>query len=272
MKKIIFLLVLVILMAIGCKNEKPSEFTMLPDYTTSMYPEKLVGRVEKMTEKNYWAIPDGEKYKKGNPISMKELDSLGWTEDFEVVFDNTGLLVTISGIDETARTIWVNEFLKENNVYTERKLFENDTLKFYDKLKCDENGNIIEITGFRAPEDTVIVTTKKIINAKGDTIENQWFNNKGELAGKRINIYDDLHQRRQVTGYDKDGNYQWRCEDIYNEKGKPSKRTWYDKEENISSVEEFTYEYDKKGNWVIEYYKDEKNHISIMERTYTYFE
>ena len=53
MKKIIFLLVLVILMAIGCKNEKPSEFTMLPDYTTSMYPEKLVGRVEKMTEKNY---------------------------------------------------------------------------------------------------------------------------------------------------------------------------------------------------------------------------
>jgi hypothetical protein len=265
-------LALMILIVMSCNNDKTSVFTLIPEYAISMYPERLAGKVERIIEKSYWANLDGKKYKKGNPITEKELDSLGWTSNYEVVFDKAGLLVTCSGIDETGKTIWVNEFLKENNVYTGRRVVENDSLSVYVKLKCDKNGRIIEMETYRAPVDTLIVTLKRLISAKGDTVESHWINNKGELLSKSIELWDDLGRHRQTTGYDKDGNFQYAMEAIYNDKGKPSNITWYDKEKNINGLEEFTYEYDEKGNEVLVYYKDKMNHFSIKERTYTYFE
>jgi hypothetical protein len=58
----------------------------------------------------------------------------------------------------------------------------------------------------------------------------------------------------------------------YNEKSKVSELIFKDKDNKITASNYFTYEYDEKGNWIKAVVKDDKNHVVIEERSYTYFE
>ena len=65
MKKILFLLLVIVFAVTSCKNDKV-EYTLLGDGTPYFqYPEKLIGNVKNVTEKNYLALPSGDTYKKG---------------------------------------------------------------------------------------------------------------------------------------------------------------------------------------------------------------
>jgi len=73
--------------------------------------------------------------------------------------------------------------------------------------------------------------------------------------------------------YDEKGNFAGAVGVKYNDKGKLSSLTAFDKDKNIYSVDEMTYEYDTKGNWVKAIVTDsESGKVIYVERTYSYFD
>jgi len=273
MKKLIPLLTFVILMAIGCTNEKPAGYTVLGDYTPyEATPEKLIGKVEKVIEKNYWAIPDGETFKKGNPFTIKDRDSINWTNDFEVTFNDQGGLVSCNYIDENGKSILKWELSRENGLLTSARATKNDTARMNEKIKCNPAGEITEIAYYRPVADTLIATFMITCSEKKDTVTKQFYNYKGGKGGKIVYIYNDGGRFLRQETYDMDGAFTGSIEVKYNEKGKNSELEFYDKDKKLTAVNHFTYEYDQKGNWIKAVTKDDRGFVVIEERTYAYFE
>ena len=271
MRKLLFLLLAIIFASTGCKNIKPAEYAILGYYTPySSYPEKLIGKVEKIVERNYWATPEGDTYKKGNPITIKDRDSLNWTYDFEAVFDNTGTLISCNSIDENDKSIYKWELVKENNILASAKRISRDTVRVYQKLKCNANGEVVEELAYRPVADTLLGRFTIYIAAKKDTVIRQFYNYKNVPGSRGVYLYDDKGQFFREESFTNDFN--GAIEAKYNEKGKMSELTFYDKDKKVTGVNHFTYEYDQKGNWTKAIVKDDIGIVVIEERTYTYFE
>ena len=83
MKKLIFLLALIVFAVASCKEKKPADYTRLGYFTTyQTYMEKLNGKVESVAEKGYWAIPKVRLTSKEPGLQKHELDSIGYTYDY----------------------------------------------------------------------------------------------------------------------------------------------------------------------------------------------
>jgi hypothetical protein len=279
MKKLIFPLTIMILIAIGCKNEKPADFTVLDDFTLyDVIPDKMNGKVEKVIEKYYWAIPDGETYKKGDLMTMAERDSLGWDNDFEAVYDKAGDLVHFITMDENGKTLSKYEIIKENNVIVKGKYYENDTIRYYDNFRADDKGKMVGLTRFSAIADTVMRTLSKKVNSKGDTIVYDWTTFNGKPGDMYMQIFNDLGQNVRIVGDNRENNFPWVGEIKYNDKGKESELLFFGgKDKHLMwSIKCTSYEYDEYKNWVKQTYlcpsKEHPNRVAILERTYTYFE
>jgi hypothetical protein len=273
MKKLILPLTIAAVMTFSCTTEKPAGTTILGDGTPySNSPEIMVGKVKTVVEKNYWAIPDGDSYKKGNILTRAEHDSLGWTDDFEAVYDENGVIVVCTGLDENGNPAWKNESIIENKLVTKRNLIRKDTLRIYDHFKYDKNGFLISGTRLRAGVDTLLFSVNIKTNSVGYPTEFQLINSKGEPAEKYVYTYDEQNRFTQFEVFDKEGKFNYRYEVKYNDKSKVSELKIRDKDNNITGSNYFIYEYDEKGNWVKAVVKDDNNHVVIEERSYTYFE
>ena len=273
MKKIVLFIVTFIFTAIVCTGQKQVDYTLLGIYTPyQMSMEKLNGKVAKVIETNYWAIPDGGSYKKGQKMTKKQLDSLGYTGDFEATFDKAGDLVSCAILKENNKIANKWELIKENNVLVRANNTVNDTLKTYHKLKCDKNGNIIEYDNYRAMVDTLMDREVAVRNTKGDTLIFNVFNYKGVQTYKVLFLFNDLKQCIGYQGYNKEGKYSGGSEIKFDKQGKLSELVFYDKDKKPASENTFINEFDSKGNWVKQICKDKKGFVVIGERVYKYFE
>ena len=94
-------------------------------------------------------------------------------------------------------------------------------------------------------------------NEAGDPVESQGLDSNGNLLFKSTSTYNE---KRQEIGGDwtgKDGNIAGYYETRYNDKGKVSEVTNFDKDRKITGVNKFSYpEYDAKGNWLKLVFKD----------------
>jgi hypothetical protein len=277
MKKPVILLIAIVFVIIGCKSKKTTEYTVLGLYTpyqNAGTPEKLIGKVEKMTERCYWAIPDGDTFKKGNPITDIERDSIGWPPNWECTFDKSGDPVICSWLYANNKSIRRYEMFKENNILTLAKLYYNDTLGKYEKIRHNADGDIIEQKVFNAVVDTLLFTYISQYSLKRDTLIRQFYDYKGIPSSKRIAIVDKDGKYLSFTYYKEDGTPVRGQEFKYNEKGNNlGLIKWEDNKENVT---EHWYlspvEYDQKGNVIMSIVKNKKGMVSIWERTYTYFE
>jgi hypothetical protein len=255
MKKLLFLLFAIVLVAQGCKNKESAGYTILGDYTPyTGCIERLTGKVQKVTEKYYQAIPDGEAFKKGSQLTRKYLDSLKLTQAYTATFNEAGYLLSCTTMDENSKPIDKWDFIKENNVFTQAKYTYNDTLRVYQNLKYNDKGYIIEAASFRNGKDTLINTITVKISPDKDTI-----------------TYNDKGQFLSYGWYNKDGSYHTASKSTYNEKGKMSQMITYDNNGKVTSDVILTYEYDAKGNWVRAIAKWQDNSVIIEEREYSYF-
>lgn len=273
MKKLIIPLAIAALAVLSCTTEKPAGTTILGDGTPySNSPEILIGKVKTLVEKNYWAIPDGNSFKKGKPLTLAEHDSLGWTDDFEAVYDENGVIIVCTGLDETGKSTWKNENIIENKLVAKRNLIRKDTLWLYNQFKYDNNGFLISASRFRAGVDTLLFSVNVKTNSIGYPTEFLLINQKGEQAERYVYTYDEQNRFIKFEAYDKDGQINFIYEVKYNDKSKVSELKIKDKDNKVTDSNYFTYEYDAKGNWVKAVVKDDQNHVVIEERSYTYFE
>jgi hypothetical protein len=273
MKKVIFTLTFMIIIALSCKNEKPSAFTILGDYTPFLtYFERLNGKVEIVIEKYYWAKLLGETYVKGRPITENDQDSLIWSiSDFEATFDKAGDLMICAYLDENNKTFGKWELTKENNIYVSAKSFYHDTLMLNRKLKCNQNGIITEIEQYRPVVDTLIAKRTIRVSTNEDTIDVQDYDYKGIPSGRWLKLFNDKKQYVGEVEIDKDGVSNLVQERKYRYDGKKSELTYFEKNKKLGVISFINYENDQKGNWIKAIAKDDKGNVVMMERTYTYY-
>lgn len=273
MEKNILFFLLFVFAAAGCTDKKQADFTLLGLYTPyQMYMEKLNGKVEKLVEINYWAVPDGESYRKGDKMTRKDLDSINYTGDFEATFDLTGDLVSCATMDENKKVYYKWEFTKANNMFSEARLYYNDTLRNFQKLKCNVAGDIIEAKIYRPLVDTLLGSWQSYRSVAGDTVTFKNYNYKGEMTSKAFFIYNSAGQFMGIQSYNKEGSFTGGNELKYDSEGKVSDIIFFDKDKKAVSGNSFIYEYDSRGNWIKVICKDPKGFAIIGERTYKYFE
>ncbi|HPT22534.1 MAG TPA: hypothetical protein PLR88_11360 [Bacteroidales bacterium] len=275
MKKTLILFLAIVFAITACKSKRVG-YTLLGDGTPYYpYPERLIGKVQTVIEKNYWAIPDGNSYKKGKPLTQADRDSIGgWTLDFEANFDNSGDLLSCNYLDENGKIINKYEISSEGKHSVIGKKTAKDTVSFYDKYKLDKNGKRVGFIRYEPLTDTMVGTFDIKDSWRGDTMEYNLVNSKGESRYKIIILFNGLEQFVRSEGYGKDGLFRFANEVTYNDKGKISELKIYDKDKNVTGINYFTYEYDQKGNWTKAIVKDgiNKDITVIEERVYTYFE
>jgi hypothetical protein len=272
MKKIVLFIVAFVFTVTVCKAQKQADYTLLGVYTPyQMNMEKLNGKVEKVVETNYWAIPDAGSYKKGQKMTKNQLDSLGYTGDFEATFDKAGDLVSCAILKENKKIANKWELKKENNVLVKANNTVNDTLKNYDLLKCDKNGNVIEYDNYKATVDTLISRGVVVRTPKGDTLILNVFNYKGDQTYKLLFLFNELKQCTGYQGYNKDNKYSGGSEIKFDKQGKLSELIFYDKDKKPTSENTFINEYDSRGNWVRQICMDKKGFVVIGERVYKYY-
>jgi hypothetical protein len=274
MKKLILPLTIAAVLTFSCTTEKPAGTTILGEGTPySNYPEIMVGKVKTVVEKNYWGIPEGDTFKKGNLLTMADRDSIGgWSDDFEAEYSMNGVLIACTFLYEPGKPTKKIENVIENNLIAQMNYFRNDSIKFYDKLKYDEKGFLTNGTRFMANVDTSMFSVDIKTNTLGYPTEIQLFNAKNEPTEKYQLTYDGQNRFLKYEALDKDGKIYYSHEVKYNDKSKVSELFIRDKDNKITGSNYFTYEYDVKGNWVKAIVKDDKNHVIIAERSYTYFE
>jgi hypothetical protein len=274
MKKLILPLTIFAAITFSCTTEKPTGTTILSfgtPYGTTQ--EIMAGKVKTVVEKYYWAIPDGDSYKKGNPFTKADRESWnGWSEDFEALYDENGVFVNGTGLDENGNPIWKNESVIQNKQISRMNEFIKDTLKQYVELKYGDNGFVISGRRIRGGVDTLMESITIKTNAVGYPTEFLVFNTKGEPTVKVAQTYDEQNRFTKLETINKEGKTTFSCEGKYNDKGKISELVLRDKDNKVTASNYLTYEYDTKGNWVKAIVKNDKNHVVIAERSYTYYE
>ncbi|MDX9772590.1 MAG: hypothetical protein RBT02_04105 [Bacteroidales bacterium] len=273
MKRLIILLALVLFAAAGCKEKKPADYTRLGFFTQyQTYMEKLNGKIESVTEKGYWAIPEGDTYIKGAMITKKELDSIGYTYDFKAIFDADGDLVSSTTYDENDKVIDTWHLAKVNGLLARSEYISADTVRYKQVITCDEEGNPVLYEGYNALADTLTQKIEVGGSFFNDTITVQYFNYKGDPGTKILMMFNSLGLLTQVEYYGKDGTPGYSYNYVYNDKGFQSEFTGFDKDKVLATKTSTTYEYDEKGNWIKGIVKDQRDFTIICERVYNYFE
>lgn len=267
-------LLLAIIFIVNCQNKKPPEYSMLGFYSPyqNYSPERLIGKVEKVIQKGYWAIPDGDAFRKGNRVTIKERKSRYY--DWEVIFDESGDVKTCIYIDENNKVLRKVELIKENNILTLATY--DDSRSVYDKLKCNSEGDIIELLQFSTGVDTLMWRNSFKFSLKRDTLTNLIYDHKGILRAKAISLVDKDGQFSSRSYHDGNGIYQRGQEFEFNEKRNFIKGSSYNERKELTVDVYFSdFEYDQKGNWIkaimVPLFVNEGDTV-IWERTYTYFE
>lgn len=273
MKKLILSVAFVIFAAAACREKKPAEFTRLGFYTPYQgYMEKLNGKVESVTEKAYWVIPEGDSLIKGPRVSKIQLDSVGYTYDYIVVFDSAGYPVTSTTINEIDRPINIWKLYKENGLLARGEFISDDTLRYTQKIICDDDGIPLIYNGYDAMTDTLVQKIESRGSCMNDSITVQYFNYRGEPGVKYVYHFDEKGLMTRLDGY-RNGMLIYSQPMTYTDKGFVEEFKSLDKDKNVISSAVSSYsKYDEHGNWTKSYTRDAKGFTMLFERVYTYFE
>jgi hypothetical protein len=241
------------------------------------------GKVQKVVVKFFWGKGSGNNIIKGDMITTKERDSLNWFYDFEATFDKIGdHTIALSFLDDNAKPINTYQCIRENNRITLSKWSfgkDNYIAGFsypkgdgYTKHIYDNKGYLISNDDYKAEGDELLYKYPMKNNVYGDQIECQVFDSKGNFLSKWTTSYNE---KRQIVGGDwagKDGIVAGSFKNSYNDKGKVSEYTTYDKNNKVTGLYNYNYfESDAKGNWLKVIMKDSLGHIVFCERIITYF-
>jgi len=272
MKNLIFLLVVILVAAAGCKDKKTVDYTWLGDSSPYTFmQEKLKGNVATVTEKSYWAVPEGNKFIKGAKMIRRELDSLGATPDFAAVYDAEGFMLSCVTMDENGKTITRYDLTKTNNAAGREEYRSGETLKSYSNIRYNDKGRPVLYEIFNAMSDTLIQKIEFEGRDHNDTTIIRYLNPKGEVTMKGIEITNDMGLIVSAGEYGPDGSYSGGVEMKYNDKGFLSDLIVLDNGRNITETYYITYEYDDHDNWVTSIWTGSNDTVTIFgERTYTY--
>jgi hypothetical protein len=271
MKKLIPVLFVVAILATGCPQPEPEvhqvEIGMFTPYV--VFTETINGKVKEVVERSYVGLEKDGKVIKGERLSVDARDSIPWTNDFRLTYDEDGNLIESVLLDENDEAFEQQNQTVVDGRIVKSELTRNDTLRGYSKLTYNEAGHLSKVEVFRLPVDTLRLSVLISMDEQGNAVEWQFRNYKGDPTTKYIFTVNQEGRRTGYKFYNKEGEQTFEEEFTYNEKGFLSKQHEINKE-GEESVFEYEYEYGELDNWVkVTGYSDKYN--MVTERDITYF-
>ena len=271
MNKIFPMLFVVMILATGCPQPEPevhkTEFGLFTPY--AFFPEILNGKVKEVVEKNYIGIEEEGKIIKGERLTVAARDSISWTNDFKVVYDEAGNVLKSILLDENDENIQKSKSTIEDGRVIKNESIRDDTLNAYTSITYDEAGQVSKIERFGLPADTLLWSVRLLSDENGNFKEWHWTDWSRSPSGKHIFTVNQEGLRTGFKFYNKDGEVALEQAFTYNEMGFLTKQVITTEEEE--SVSEYEYDYDEKNNW-IKVIATTNGQTIVTERTYTYFE
>ena len=270
--KNLFALIVVIILVTGCSQPQPEthqvEFGMYTSY--NLFPETLKGQVKEVIEKSYFAVEKDEGYVKEMPLTVAARDTIGWTLDFKLVFDENGNMVESYNIDENDKVLEAWKISIQDNKMVEAELTQKDTLRTVSRLTYNEAGVLTKVENFRMPADTLAFYADIITDENGHSIEWHTHNWQGP-RGKYMFTVNLEGKRTGYKYFNKDGEQTFEQQYTYNDKGHMIKQLIINRE-GKEFVSEYDYQsYDDHGNWT-SYVAHSDGPVLITERTISYYE
>lgn len=272
MQKIIPLLLLMFFIT-SCAESQPEKHQVEVGLFTPAYlaPEILNGQVKEIYERNYFANEEAGTIMKGDRLTLAARDSIGWTLDFHVIYDEKGHLLLSEEIDENDKTIDRSVLSYEEGKMVKADFFQNDTLKNITKPVYDETGILRTMERYRVPEDTLVLRVQLIRDSDGNIVEWDFFNPDNELTGKYVFSLDENGKRTGYRYINKDGDQTFEQQYSYNDAGFMEMQVLINRE-GERMVAEYEYEYDDMGNWILCKGKTPEHPDIVAERIISYYE
>jgi hypothetical protein len=273
MKNLIPMLFVVMILATGCPQPEPEihqvEIGLFTPY--NFFPETLNGKVKTVIERNFLGVEQDGKIIKGERLTVAARDTIGWTNDFSLTYDEDGNLIESALIDENDEVIDSNQLTVEEGKIVKSVYTKNDTVRNYALLSYDEAGHLVKVEQFRMPADTLAWSAQLLSDDQGNFLEWRFMDYKGDPTTKYIFTVNQDGRRTGYTFYNKEGEKAFEQQYTYNDMGYMSRQVLIDKE-GKEYVSEYEYEYDEMNNWIKTIGKTSYGPTVVEERTITYFE
>lgn len=252
----------------------------------------LRGNVKSVSEKKFHALQGEDGSVEKGAFFRGEGE---W--DYAEVFDKHGKYLSIAFLDRDRDTVATNVYeYDQDGKLTFKRFFEGGhTLKMtsqyeYDLLgrvkllyELDEEGYMMRTSNTEYNDENMIETCTTINNKgalvsqtviqknrRGDITDYKYFNEERSLSNWRKETHDEEGRMTEMSVLNPDETLYFKLKCTYNLQGDLVSSVPFSEEEEYMS-ESFTYEYDKKSNWVkkIQFLGDSA--VSVIEREIEYY-
>lgn len=272
MKNLTLLLLCSALVLTGCKKTHTGGTTILGWWTPYYFmPEQLNGKVKSVKEQNYWASIQDGKLIKGNLIAPSDRINLGWTDDFDVLFDENGQVHKSDYLDNNGILIGSWVITLENGVPALASWVERDTTTMTVLIKNDDKGNMVENQFFKGTSNQLLYRTDWVYNADNKFIKAIWYDSNGKLTKSNRYNWNSDNRVIDIEAYSASDSLKGRFKIVYNSKGFSKKQERFNSTDNKIKSVTIEYAYDQKGNWTKATFYENEKPFAIAERTYVYY-
>lgn len=272
MKKLIALLFIATLF-MQCSDKKtavkPIETTVIGLFTPyDFMPEIVHKKVKEIKETNFWPIEKDGKIEAGQRLNTAVRDTLNWTPDFMVQFDESGLAEKVNHLNENDEPYESYVIKNEAGFPAFASFFLKDSLAGKHEItKINDSGYRWKIMNPQTDSVRFSVVFELDENRNYKTL--QYYNLKEEPTFKYEWMYNSSGQ---LTGYTASRNDTIRggMNFTYNENGSWETQEVYSKITGKSEINRYEYEYDDAGNWTkaVSFVNEKPFIVALREYTY----
>ena len=269
--KILSFLIAIIFLLTGCApSEKPVYTTEVGLFTPySYFPEILNGKVKKIIEKSYLTKMVGEETVADRQLTQGDRDSIGWTNDFVLTFNEDGNVVKCDEIDENGKVLGSTVTTIENAEVIKAEYYKSDSLSGYQEIEYDTLGRLVKVEFF-SPDDSLKSVQLIETDENGNIITVLINTPDANLKSKFQASYDENNKRKGYKFFDPEGNQTFEQKYTFNDHGFLETQQIINKE-GEESMTSYTFKYDDKGNWIECVGSNDENRI-LSTREIEYYE
>jgi hypothetical protein len=235
----------------GCTTEKACEHVTEVGWFTpfTLSPEFVKGMAKSVAINSFWVTEQDGEYVQGAAMTVKERDSIGWSDDFIAHFDSLGLAKKVKYLDDNGEVYGYWTVHSKDGKYMKAKWVKGDSATVYAKYSYDEAGHISGMERYRAHADTLLNSIELKTNEKGLWISGQWYNYKGEAGNVMSMEYNEKGRVIARDSKNPDGEVISWYKHTYDENGNEIKFEGMQSDSTMLDMQMKYLEFDEKGNW-----------------------
>jgi hypothetical protein len=238
-------------------SNTPTNLSVAEQKRSDVTVQGLKGKVEVMSE----SFLQGEGSKK--PVSKNVFK-----------YDGNGNMLELSNYkaDGKLNSTIRSTYDASGKLVKEETLLGDGTVDLVSAIKTDAKGNKIEQEDVR-PMGNIIFNYKYYYkyDEKGQQIERIAYRGNGSFLFKYIFKYDENGNKTEWIQEGQDSTVIGKIIYKYNEKNNLAEQTEYSGDASVKAVFTYSYEFDKKGNWIRQKKMQDGKVIEVKERNIKYY-